>query len=121
MKINIRTIEHKDQRYPTSGDWQFKNPGELTIDVSQLKDDRYSILVAFHELVEALLCDFTGVSSEVVDKWDIEHPELDEPGDSEEAPYYQQHKIALMFEQNLAQYLVVDWDEYEKALSDLYE
>ena len=36
MKIEIRTIPHEQQRYPTCGDWQFEKPDELTIRVSDM-------------------------------------------------------------------------------------
>ena len=93
MKILIETIPHKDQRYATAGDWQFKQGAIdqntvvvnnaayaaqadgsqlLHIRVSELGDWRYEALVAVHELVEALLCKYGGITEQEVDKFDMD-------------------------------------------------
>jgi len=120
MKITIQDIEHSSQRYPTSGDWQEVGE-ELVIDVSKLPDRRYELLVAVHELIEAILCQHAEVSGQEVDRFDIEHLEADEPGDMLDAPYHQQHVRASDVEKQLAEWLDVDWNKYEKALHELYD
>lgn len=92
-------------------------------------DWRYSMLIAFHEMAEALLCKKDGVKEEDVTAFDVsfenlreEHPTLIgevEPGDMESAPYHEQHKRATNLEQMLAIGLDVSWREYNKKVNDL--
>jgi len=125
MKIVIETIPHKDQRYPTVGDWFFNEKGDLTIQVPDLGDWKQEALVAIHELVEVVLCKSQGVTQEQVDEFDLKfessRPEndLSEPGDATEAPYKVQHCFATGVERLLAAELGVDWHQYEQHLQEL--
>lgn len=118
MQVNIKTIQHSQQRYNTVGDWWFETsyyPGgehkvykeTLEIRVSEMGDWRYEQAVAMHEYYEALLCYNDGLDGKVVDKFDQEFeaspmmqaiPGVEEPGDHPEAPYYKQHAKALAVE-----------------------
>lgn len=144
MKIVIETIPHDQQRYPTVGDWEIKKepiyyesggPGASTekigeeevlyIRVSKLSDWRREALVAIHELVEVLLCKHDGVTTEDVDKFDMDFErrrkegDLSEPGDDPKAPYVLEHCIATGIERILAAELNVSWKEYEEELEAL--
>jgi hypothetical protein len=138
MRIVIETIDHKDQRYDTVGDWQTDTPFtfcmqpagniagvhcDLLIRVSRMKDWRSEALVAIHELVEALLCKHAGITAEQVDAWDMHSGDYcfgkpvkegypDEPGDSSRAPYHLQHLAAMIVEYILASHLSLDWGEH---------
>lgn len=100
---------------------------KLHIRVSKLPDSRYEFLVALHELVEVKLCEWSGVTQKQVDDFDISFednrkPDDDsEPGDSPNAPYRFQHCIATGVERIVAAVLGVDWSEYEKAITALFE
>lgn len=129
MRIVIESIPHKNQRYPTVGDWFWENPSTtdatIQIKVSQLSDWRREALIAVHELVEILLCTNDVVSEEAVDKFDKafeanRHPDnTDEPGDDPKAPYVKQHCIATGIERILAANLGVNWKEYEEEINAL--
>jgi hypothetical protein len=127
QKIVIKVIDHKDQRYPTIGDWEFTNEDTLQINVSDLGDIKYNCLIAVHELIEALLCKFASpeITTAIVDAFDIEYEKQrkenddSEPGDSSEAPYHEQHKIATVIEMLVAIALNVSWAEYEKRINEL--
>ena len=136
MRILIRSIPHQAQRYNTCGDWYWWDAnipagyipaGEdslvikertLHIRVSMLKA-REMWLVAVHELIEALLCDYAGVSMADVDAFDTEFKGEGEPGDDINAPYYRQHQIATGIERMLAAELGVAWREYEEHINEL--
>lgn len=126
MNIIIKTIPHSAQRYPTCGDWLYED-GQLHIRVSKMSDSRFEFLVALHELVEVKLCEWSGVTQEMVDKFDMDyekhrHPnDNSEPGDSPDAPYRFQHCLATGVERIVAAVLGVDWLEYEKAIDALFE
>lgn len=118
-RIVIDFIDHSAQRYPTVGDWYYVDD-VLHIKVSRTPDDRHEQLVAVHELVEVLQCNNDNVTQADVDRWDMgEGADLEEPGDSPEAPYHAQHMIASAVERIMASALRVDWEEYANALEAL--
>ena len=124
IPIDIRAILHEDQRYETVGDWFIKQ-GRMQIRVSLLGDSRYELLVAVHELVEAMLCRHRGITVAQVDAFDIVYEETrapgddSEPGDDPQAPYYREHQFATQVEKLLALELGVDWKAYEEAVLNL--
>src|SRR5258708_37035312 len=102
LSVHIKTIPHNKQRYPTVGDWVFKN-GTLEMRISEMSDWRYEFLVAFHEFAEAMICKHQGITQKDVDKFDIKfeqdrksgkYTEDEEPGDAPKAPYYREHQEA---------------------------
>jgi hypothetical protein len=137
--VIINSVPHKDQRYDTCGDWHYapaywesmSEPNGLPsdcifINVSQLKDRKEMILIAIHELIEAVLCEAKGITQAQVDEFDLSwehmnkvHQTDKEPGDHHEAPYYHAHQIASGIERILAAELGVDWSSYEQHLQDL--
>ena len=127
MKILLKTIPHKEQRYPTVGDWLWTTEG-LEIRVSLMNNWRYESLVVFHELCEVLICQHMNVSQLQVDEFDImfekerelgQHSQDAEPGDDPRAPYRLAHFIATNCERILAVALGVDWGEYCAAVESL--
>ena len=124
MTITIKIIPHADQRYPTCGDWFF-NGEDLEIRVSKLSDWRHEMLVAVHELYEAILCEHDGVTQQTVDDFDknfeANRPPGDdsEPGDDPKAPYRRQHFRATNIECLMADNLDVNFQDYEAELNSL--
>lgn len=118
--LSLITIPHSVQRYSTAGDWQAGH-GHANILASHTPvDKRYERLVLLHELVECLLCKWTGVSTQVVDEWDLNFDfNGGEPGDDPKAPYHRQHVIASVVERLAAELLGVDWNAYERALEQM--
>lgn len=125
MNIHVHVIPHNKQRYRTVGNWFFDDKDVLHIHVSKMSDGRYERLVAVHEIIEAVLCDEAGISSQEVDAFDIAFEDartvgnVVEPGDVFNAPYYKQHQIATGVEKMLAAELDVDWLAYEKEINSL--
>lgn len=124
MKIIIETVPHKSQRYETCGDYFFSGD-DITIKVSDTGDKRYNMLVAFHELAEALLTSHRGIQEEWITAFDEafeakrENGNTDEPGDSILAPYKAEHFFATTIERLLAREYGVDWNEYEECINSL--
>src|SRR5271168_4141167 len=98
MRIVIETIPHASQRYPTCGDFWRDADGTLQIRISDLGNARAETLVAIHELVEQTLTEAAGITNQQIDEFDMGHPELDDPGASEHAPYHLQHTAATAVE-----------------------
>src|ERR1700760_2489695 len=125
MKILIETIPHSEQRYPTTGDWQWEpaDPEEiLRIRVSKTPDWRTSALVAIHELVEALLCKHAKVSEAAVDKFDIGYSGyFSEPGADPAAPYHDAHMFAERVEKSVARELNIRWSVHVDELNNLVD
>lgn len=125
MKINIETIPHDLQRYPTVGDYWTDENGVLQIRVSDIGNDVFNGLVAVHELVEFLLCKWRGVSEEDITKFDIEYEanreegNVDEPGFDPKSPYHREHGIATAVELLMCAHIDQSWNEYEKAVNEL--
>ncbi len=129
MKIIIEVIPHKSQRYDTCGDWQWTEFVEgtsalpyaaLRIRVSDTGNWRSNMLIACHELVEAVLCKAHGITGEQVDAWDITGPGkyLDEPGDHANSPYRWEHCVAEQVERMLAREMIA-WQEHEAHIAEL--
>lgn len=124
MNVVIKVIPHEKQRYDTVGDWWWEG-GTLQMRVSKMSDWRYEMLVAFHEMAEALICKFKGIRQEEVDAFDTQFEKArkpgneDEPGDDPKAPYYEAHQIAVVLEHGLALAFRVDWKKYNKEVMSL--
>lgn len=125
--ITIRFIPHSAQRYITVGDWFYRYT-TLHIRVSNMTKIEYNVLVAVHEIVEALLCQRAGIKEEDVTAFDKLFEErraqglvgsTEEPGDDPKAPYYTQHQIATHVERFLAKALSIDWEAYDHAVNSL--
>jgi hypothetical protein len=127
MNIDIQVIPHNEQRYPTVGDWLFTNE-DLHIKISALSNPKFEFLVAFHELIEVILCKEHNIKEEDVTNFDLMfeeerdnglHDEEAEPGNDPRAPYHEEHQIATNLEYQMALMLGVNWEEYEKAIYSL--
>jgi hypothetical protein len=126
LRVHISSIPHKNQRYDTCGDWFQRQDdlGQLVINVSYLPSRREMFLVAIHELIEAFLCECTGITERQVDDFDMrKYPEIAvqnaEPGDCPVAPYYKAHQFASGIERILAAEAQVDWLTYEQHIKEL--
>jgi hypothetical protein len=131
MRIDIRTIPHSEQRYPSAGDWWWDSAWLiLNIRVSRMSNPRYEFCLAVHELVEAMLCYFANVPSEAVDGFDFAYEEAHArgdshypcgcprqqysmPGDDVHSPYRREHRLADLFDYGLAAIMGLDRDDYD--------
>ncbi len=135
-EITIRVIPHKDQRYPTVGDWRTPEEGfeKTQILVSDLHNRDYEFLVAIHELIEMYLARRHGVRASVVTAFDKAFESvrdtlsgvdaaavspLGEPGDDPHCPVYWEHQCATNIERILCHELKIRWQEYEAAIDAL--
>lgn len=123
MKITIEVIPHLKQRYNTCGDWQFDSKGNLAIRVSEMPKSGYkgSMLIAVHELVEALLCQDRGITTEMVDEFDLKFDATAdwEPGDDPMCPCHKEHCYATGVERTLASELNVQWLPYDNEIIEM--
>lgn len=119
--INIKTIRHEEQVYPTVGNY-WESPTAVEIRVSLTSDWRYEALVTVHELIEKILTTHRNISDDRITEFDLwfekyrEPDNHSEPGDHVAAPYRKEHFFATSIERLLAAELGVDWDKYETEL-----
>lgn len=118
--VSMTTDDIRDHRYRSIDDWDDPTP---TIDglvfstqVADMGDMDYNFLVLMHAFVEQYLCHKHKITDEQVTKFDMDHPEMDDPGNSEEAPYHKEHMIANDIESALSVALGVKWIDYETAI-----
>lgn len=127
MKIDIRTIDHKKQRYDTVGDYIsfFDDGANRQIAVSKMGNVDYEFLVALHEMIEQHLCLKRGIYEQEITDFDIQFEKdrkegnVDEPGNDPRAPYWKEHQLATHVEKIMAQELGVDWDVYSQVVDNL--
>lgn len=134
LTINIETIPHSQQRYPTAGDYWWENPERLEIRVSKFLSPDHEFLVALHEIVESLVLQQRGIPDTAVTDFDAAYEEArnqgsitapcgcaiqEEPGCDRHAPYYGEHRLASDLEWEVVAHLHLAWDIYNKAVSDL--
>ena len=126
MKINIETIPHGEQRYPTVGDYWDDPDGVVQVRVSDMKDWRYEALVVVHELIEMFLTKARNIPEEAISDFDIKFERsreeglvTGEPGDHVNAPYRNEHFFATNLERLLSSELGVDWFQYDQVVDAL--
>lgn len=115
--IIIKT-EPAQMRYDSLTDWYFQGD-HLIVKHIDLGDSIMNHLLVTHEIQEAMMCKFMGITSKQVDDFDTayekeRHPTdtTSEPGDDPSAPYHKAHCAAEMIERVLALALHVQWGIY---------
>ena len=118
LRLDVKTIPHKDQRYDTAGDWYDDN-GTMAFRISDCKNKKYEWLLAIHEIVERALCDVNHISVEAVDTFDKSYRGDCEPGDAKSSPYRTEHCYATAVERMLCAAMGVNWTEYDDFVGKL--
>lgn len=123
-RILAQSIPHSKQRYPTVGDW-FDQHGALLFRISDMGNEFYERLVFIHEFIEQTLCLKRGISQQSVDDFDMSFEARRKPGDDSEpgwdelAPYHAEHCFAEAIERQMCAELGLDWDHYDKTVTEL--
>ncbi len=113
IKINIKTVKPGTLPFNRVGDWTWR--GEtLQISVNDMSEERYEWLLAVHEVVEAFLCKFRGITEQAIDKFDKDHNGAWLP----EGPGYPEHLFATGVESIIAAMVGITIDTYEKEIED---
>jgi len=127
MRILIETIDPKNMRYPTVGDY-FPDGDTFKIQVADTGNEDYNFLIALHELIESKLCEHRGIKEEDIMKFDIQyekereaglHEISEEPGFDSKAPYRAEHTFANGIEITMASLLDVDYNHYDWVVMNL--
>ena len=126
MKINIETIPHGEQRYPTVGDYWDDPNGVVQVRVSDMKDWRYEALVVIHELIEMFLTKHRDIAEQAISDFDIKFEQsrdqglvAGEPGDHTMRPTVASISSRRTWSDLLSAELDVDWFEYDRDVDAL--
>lgn len=120
ISIILNTTEMNEMRYKSIDDWfdplEYEDFLQFKTYVADTGNMDYNFLVLMHALVEQYLCHKHKITDKEVTDFDMNHPELDDPGNSEDAPYHKEHMVANDIESMLSVALEVKWEDYEKAI-----
>lgn len=98
------------------GDYWVDERGILQIRAVKMHQPMFSYYILLHEFMEAVRCLKEGISLESIEKWDIEHPDHDDPGILHDAPYHKQHIESIFLEQLACLQDGLDWKEYNESV-----
>jgi hypothetical protein len=130
MNINAQIVSKAEisaRKGFTGADWWISEDGTLQVRVERLATYGRTMSLMVHEITEAIICKFQGVTVEQVDKFDTEferlHPENKgiEAGDADGAPYGKAHMLATACERIVAAEMGIgscdSWKSYDDELS----
>jgi hypothetical protein len=118
MEMYAITLPHNSQRYDTCGDYLI-NDDIYRIRISDLRNEDYHFMILIHEMIEAYLTNKRGIKESDITKFDTEYVGPGEPGDSENAPYRNEHIFATKIERLCCDEIGCDWKAYDCAVRNL--
>jgi len=110
------------------GDYREHFDGVWDICATRLSNPRFTDLILIHEFIETILIRAAGIPEPDIDAFDAQFEELRgqgfidndaEPGDDQNAPYYQAHQIATRIEKIACEALGLSWTDYEKECENV--
>ena len=117
-EIHIKCIPHDEQRYETLGDY-WETESKIEFRISDTGNANYNMAILMHEIWEEHRNRMLGIKEIDVTQFDINHPELDDPGLSKEAPYHATHMESDAIERVCIVMSHEDWIDYEKRCSEM--
>ncbi len=114
MKIEAQTIPLENMRYKAVGDY-WKDGNGWHFRIAEMGNDTSEWIVLIHEIVEHFLCETLGITNGQIDNFDFKS-KTNEPGDTFNFPYRDEHCIATAVERMLCGYLRIPWVEYAQTL-----
>lgn len=119
--LSLKTGDIKDHRYASIDDYFdpiIHNEDALIFrtTVGNMGNTDYEFLVFIHAITEQYLCYKHKVKDAEITKFDMDNPQLDDPGNDPKAPYHLEHMVANDIEATLSVALGVDWKKYEDAI-----
>ena len=123
--IVLKSVPNEDIKLRkgfTGADWWFEDE-TLHVRVALELEWRERMALAVHEISEAILCKYLGITHEQVDEFDLTQQENElhglNAGDEPNAPYRLPHTFATAIERIMTGVMDVDWSSYDERLSKL--
>jgi hypothetical protein len=124
--IIVKTVpndEIKIRKGFTGADWWWEGDTLQVRVAAELEDWRERGALIVHEVSEAIMCKYNGVTVQQVDEFDAKFKgenEIDiNAGDEPYAPYRVEHTFATAIERILTGVLHVDWKGYDERLGKI--
>jgi hypothetical protein len=124
--IIVKTVPNEEIKIRhgfTGADWWWEGDTLQVRVAAELTDWRERAALIVHEVAEAIMCNYNGVTVEQVDKFDEKFKgdnEIDiNAGDEPDSPYKLEHTYATAIERILTGVLEVDWKIYDQNLGKL--
>src|ERR1700690_2468621 len=129
MKINIETINHKEQEYSTVGNYWVDANGTWQIRVSKMGNEFYEAMIAIHEFIEFALIRKKGLTPMQITEFDLAFEEkikkgtneCDEPGFAKDCPYLREHTLAMAVEMQMCALAGLNFHTYNKEIDKLFD
>lgn len=102
--IKIKSIDAREQRYDTAGDYR-EIPSGWVFSISKQGNIDEEFLILIHELVEWYLTQKHGIPEPEITRFDIEHGSSRDPGSERDSPYREEHEMARKVERVVGHYL----------------
>lgn len=125
IDVEITTVDHTRQRFNIVGDYVEEDSGKTKLTISKFQDTRMEMITAVGELVKIFLCKSENICAEEVEDFGYAfddsraHLDTTNPAEDVSAPNHKQHKIATRLLNVLCEELELDWNEYQKEMSEL--
>lgn len=127
MDISVLTVPNEQIKLRkgfTGADWWWDGAGVLQVRVaSELTDWRARAALALHEVSEALMCRYLGITVAQVDEYDSVYQSLHEvdlnAGDEPDCPYAIPHTFATAIERVFTGCVKLPWKPYDDQLSTI--
>lgn len=120
MNTTIKSLN--TLRYPTAGDYYHQN-GINKIEIFEQDNDDYNFLIGLHEYFEEYATRKRGITEKSITEFDLNYERnrkegdfSSEPGNDPSAPYHECHLVATKIEKIAAEFLGVDWNDYDKNI-----
>lgn len=131
MNVRLISTPAENIRAEQAGDWwTYGNNNTILVHVIDGLPPESQLAIAIHEVIEAWLCRFHGISDEDVVTFDNhyeaerengDHGPEDEPGDDPCAPYRAEHMAATHVERAVCAALGITWKLHELSVQQLAE
>ena len=111
--------------YNSAGNYAVDLDGNIILFVAKMENELYEDLVKVHEIIEVILILKRGIKISDIDKFDmvdvfeLDQKNSDDPGVSKLAPYHKEHMFATKIEKLLCKELELDWETYDQSFDKL--
>jgi len=128
QKIKIEIKDSSKMRYPTVGDYYFREDGTLKFEIADTGDWFYNTMILIHEIIEEALTRKRGLTEQDILDFDKYYEmrreqglvkEDSEPGFDGNAPYRNEHAFATGVEMGMCALSGVSWNDYETKVNSL--
>ena len=127
MNINCRVVPNEEiklRRGFTGADWWWDDADTLQVRIAaEIEDWRGRAALAIHEISEAAMCRYLGITVAQVDAFDAEYQRTHEidlnAGDEPDCPYAVPHTFATAIERVFTGCVKLPWKKYDDQLSEL--